>query len=130
MKLVDNLTKKEYIDFFKKSKYNHVLQSYEWGQALAYKDRKTMYVGMKDDKGKLVAATLVTKRNTPLGMCYLYAPRGILIDYENDKLLEEFTKLLKEYLKKINAIYLLAQNFFGRRKALLADIGVAVFFFF
>ena len=105
MTLVDNLTKKEYISFFKQSKYNHFLQSYEWGEASKAKGQIPIYIGMRDDNGKIVAATMALKKNTPLNMCYLYAPRGIIIDYENDELLEEFTHLLKDYLKKINAIY-------------------------
>ncbi|MBE6155288.1 MAG: aminoacyltransferase [Firmicutes bacterium] len=105
MKLVDNLTKEEYINFFNKSKYNHFLQSYEWGQASKAKGQTPIYIGMKDDKGNIQAAAMVLKKNTPLKMCYLYAPRGIIIDYSNEKLLNEFTKLLKDYLKGINAIY-------------------------
>ena len=105
MTLVDNLTKEEYINFFKNSQYNHFLQSYEWGEASKAKGQKPVYIGMKDEKGNIVAATMALKKNTPLKMCYLYAPRGIIIDYTNDKLLETFTNLLKDYLKKIKAIY-------------------------
>lgn len=105
MKIIDNLTEKEYIDFFNKSKYKHFLQSYEWGQASKAKGQIPVYIGLKDDNGKLVAATMAIKKNTPLKMCYLYAPRGIIIDYENYDLLEKFTNCLKEYLKTINAIY-------------------------
>lgn len=105
MKIVDNLTKKEYIDFFKKCKYNHFLQSYEWGEASKGKGQTPVYIGMKDDKGKIVAAAMALKRNTPLNMCYFYAPRGIVIDYTDEELLKEFTKLLRDYLKKVNAIY-------------------------
>jgi len=105
MILVDNLTKEEYINFFNKSKYNHFLQSYEWGQASKAKGQTPIYIGMKNDKNEIVAATMTLMKKTPLNMCYLYAPRGIIIDYTNENLLEEFTKLLKDYLKKINAIY-------------------------
>jgi len=66
MKLVDNLTKEEYINFFNKSKYNHFLQSYEWGQASKAKGQTPIYIGMKDDKGNIQAAAMVLKKNTPL----------------------------------------------------------------
>ena len=105
MHIVDNLTKEEYIDFFNSSKYNHFLQSYEWGQASIAKGQKPIYLGLKDDKEKIVAACLALKKETPLGMCYFYAPRGVLIDYNDEKLLEAFTSNLKDYLKKVNAIY-------------------------
>jgi len=105
MKIVDNLTEKEYKDFFYKSKYNHFLQSYEWGQASIAKGQKPVYLGLKDDKGNLHAACLALRKNTPLKMCYFYAPRGIIIDYENYNLIKEFTEALKIYLKSVNAIY-------------------------
>ena len=105
MKIVDNLTEKEYINFFNKCKYNHFLQSYAWGEASKGKGQHPVYIGLKDDKGKIVAATMALKRKTPLNMCYFYAPRGIVIDYKNKQLLEEFTKELRKYLKKENAIY-------------------------
>ena len=83
MQLVDNLTKEEYIDFFNKSKYNHFLQSYEWGQASKVKGQMPVYLGLKDDKNNIVGACMALKKNTPLNMCYLYAPRGYVIDWNN-----------------------------------------------
>ena len=105
MQIVDNLTKEEYINFFKKAKYNHFLQSYEWGQSCKAKGQIPVYIGLKDDKGNIKAACMALRRNTPLHMCYFYAPRGIIIDWEDEKLLEEFTKEMRKYLKKENAIY-------------------------
>lgn len=104
MKLVDNLTKEEYIKFFHKCKYNHFLQSYEWGQTCKVRNQIPVYIGLKDDKGKIVAATMALRKNTPFGMCYFYAPRGFVIDYTDLELLETFTNELKKYLKEVNAI--------------------------
>lgn len=105
MKKIVELTKEEYIDFFNKSKYNHFLQSAEWGEACKAKAQTPVYLGLKDEKGKIHAATMALRKNTPLKMCYFYAPRGILIDYNNKDLLKEFTISLKDYLKKQKAIY-------------------------
>ena len=105
MLLVDNLTQKEYINFFNKAKYNHFLQSYAWGQTCKVRNQEPIYLGLKDDNNTLVAAALLLKKEVPLNMCYYYAPRGILIDYHNKELLKEFITLLKDYIKKHNAIY-------------------------
>lgn len=105
MKIVDNLTEKEYINFFNQSKYNHFLQSYEWGMASKSKGLTPVYIGLKNDNNKIVAACMALKRKTPFNMCYFYAPRGVLIDYNNLELLTTFTEELKKYLKKVNAIY-------------------------
>ena len=39
-------------------------------------------------------------------MCYFYAPRGFTMNFEDNKVLTEFTNELKNYLKEENAIYL------------------------
>ena len=102
----DDLTKEEYKNFWKNNINQHFINSYEWG-ILNKEHRKQdpIYVGL-EDKGKLIAATLLLKRNTPFNMCYYYAARGFLIDWDNKELVKTFTNSLKEYLVKTNAIYL------------------------
>lgn len=107
MKFIKELTEEEYTKFWEKNKYNHFLQSYEWGLVQEQnRNQIPCYVGMKDDSGKLVAATLLLKKKTPLNMCYFYAPRGYTIDFDNEEILTEFTNEIKKYLKEQNAIYL------------------------
>ena len=107
MKFVDNLTEKEYQKFWEKTPNNHFMQSYEWGQCCKKnRDQIPVYVGLKDDNNKLIAAALLLKKKTPLNMCYFYSPRGFTMDFSDKKILTEFTKELKNYLKKENAIYL------------------------
>ena len=58
---IENLTKEEYINFFNKSKYNHFLQSYAWGEACKSRNQTPLYLGMKDEKGNIKAAFLALK---------------------------------------------------------------------
>ncbi len=107
MKFIKNLSEKEYKNFFESQKEAHFLQSYEWGQT--QKDGRGLipcYVGVKDDKNKILACALLLKRTTPLNMCYFYAPRGFVIDYHNEELFTFFAESLKKFLKEENAIYL------------------------
>lgn len=107
MKFIKNLNEKEYQAFWEKTPNNHFMQSYEWGQACKKnRDQIPCYVGLKDDDGNIVAASLLLKKKTPLNMCYFYAPRGFTMDFSNKEILTEFTKHLKNYLKEENAIYL------------------------
>ena len=106
MEFVDNISKDEYIKFWKTHKNNHFLNAYEWGIVNKNnRNQEPVFVGLKDNN-KLVCATLLLKKKTPFNMCYYYASRGFLIDWDNKKLVKEFTDKLKEYLKKTNAIYL------------------------
>ena len=107
MKFIKNLKESEYREFWKKTPNNHFMQSYEWGSAQKKnRDQIPCYVGLKDDDDKLVAAALLLKKKTPLNMCYFYSPRGFTLDFNDKKILTEFTNQLKNYLKEENAIYL------------------------
>ena len=107
MKFIKDLSEKEYQAFWEKTPNNHFMQSYEWGQACQKnRDQIPCYVGLKNDKDELVAAALLLKKKTPLNMCYFYAPRGFTMNFEDNKVLTEFTNGLKNYLKEENAIYL------------------------
>ena len=107
MKFVENVAEEKYKGFFEKCAYNHFLQAYEYGKVnKVQREQEPVYVGIEDSKGNLVAASLLLKRKTPLGMCYFYAPRGFLIDYSAKKTLSFFVSELKKFLKKENAIYL------------------------
>ncbi len=107
MKFIKNLSEEEYRKFWQETPNNHFMQSYEWGQA-CQKNRKQIpyYVGLKDDKDNIVAAALLLKKKTPFNMCYFYSPRGFTMNYENESILNEFTRNLKEFLKEEKAIYL------------------------
>lgn len=105
MHLVDNLTKEEYQDFFKKSKYNHFLQSYEWGNTCIVRKQTPVFLGLKDNEGHIHAACMALRKDIFWGMTYFYAPRGIIIDYDDKELLKTWTRELKKYLKIKKAVY-------------------------
>lgn len=88
------------INEFEKYSEEHQLTSYYQTQyyAMIMSECKYEYelIGyVKDDK--IYAATLILKK--AIGkFFYGYAPRGFLIDYNNNQLLESFTEDLKKYL--------------------------------
>ncbi len=100
------LKKKEYESFVKSNPYkSHFLQSYDWGELA--KERRGLipyYLGLDDD-GKIVGATLLLKKNLPLGLCYLYAPRGYVVNFNDFKVLDKFTEEIVKFAKRKKAIY-------------------------
>ena len=106
MEFVKNIEKDEYNKFVSNHRKSHFLQSYEWGEfAKLEKNLTPHYVGLKD-KGKLVCASLLLEKHLPLNLSYFYAPRGFVIDFDNTKLLEQFVKELKNYVKEKNGIFI------------------------
>mgnify|MGYP004646777457 CR=1 FL=1 len=106
MKFNANVEKKAYIDFYNKNDRTF-MQSYEWGQ-FNKKSRNQIpyYVGLEDESGNLVCASLLLKKVCPFGYSYFYAPRGYLIDYNDKNLLKEFTLEINKFMKSQKAIFL------------------------
>jgi len=96
-------------DEFKKFADNHpqisFYQTKEWADLKSENGWVNYYVGIKKDK-KIVAATLLLGKNTPIRKRMFYAPRGFLIDYDNFELLSFFTNNIKSFVKKKNGIFI------------------------
>lgn len=107
MELVE-LKVADYEKFLKENqKSSHFLQSPLWGEFSKKKKSLTpFYVGLKNEKGKIMATALLLQKKLPLGYSYFYSPRGFTIDYQNMDLLSEFTEKVKTFIKKKKAIFL------------------------
>lgn len=98
MKLKE-LTNEEFLTFADQYPLSSVFQTPEYAMVMNKQNFDTFYLGMVDDFGNLVAATLILVEL--LGKFqYAYTPRGYLIDYNQEDLVKEFSKLVKKFLKK------------------------------
>ena len=106
MKLV-NLSKKEFKNFADNHKQITFHQTEEWANLKKENGWTSYYVGLKEEKGKIEAGALLLAKELPvIKKKIFYSPRGFLIDYNNLELLKEFTKQIKEYVKKENGIFI------------------------
>ena len=96
------LTKKEYHDFWENHPLKTFLSALEIGKLREKANWKTYYVGVKDKK-KIIAATMMFGRKSHFGRYEFYSPRGYLLDFNDEDLVEFFTKNLKKYLQKKKA---------------------------
>lgn len=104
MELV-TLSEKEFEKFAKKHEQANFHQTIEWGKLKENNNWKMHLVGLKDDK-KVIAASLLLSKMTPIKRQMFYAPRGFLINYSNYEVLKTFTDKIKEYVKKNKGIFL------------------------
>ena len=105
MEFIEVTTKDEYEKFVLNHPKSHFMQSYYWGEVMKYKHFEPHYVILKDTD-TIVASALMLKKNLLKGYSYYYIPRGFMLDYHNDSLIEEFTMYLKEYAKRNKAIFI------------------------
>ena len=104
MKFVE-LTEEEFSLFANNHKYGSFHQNVAWGELKSGTGWITYLLGVKN-KDKVVAASLVLSKSTPIKKNMFYAPRGFLIDYDNKELLKFFLEELKKFAKKHNAIFI------------------------
>ena len=102
---IKELTNAEFNVFTDSYPYFSIYQTSEYGFIMNTQNYTSVFLGLMDDFDKLVAASLILIEKEGM-FKYAYAPKGFLIDYNNKELVEDFTKLIKEYLgkKKIMAI--------------------------
>ena len=102
-----NIEKEKFDDFVKNHKTkSHFLQSLSWGEFAKVKKNLTpYYLGLTTDDDEIVAATLLLEKKLPMNMCYLYAPRGFVVDYKNKELVRTMTKKITEFAKSKKAIF-------------------------
>lgn len=95
---------------FDKFAINHTLANYYqssyYGNLMSKFGYDIKYLGYKNKHGELKAATLLLIKKIKRIFKYAYAPKGFLIDYKNEKLLNDFTKLITKYAKTQKIIFI------------------------
>lgn len=96
---IKELTNEEFDSFTKNYPLSSVYQTKEYGLTMNKEGYSTIYLGLLDNNDIVAATLILIENNTKFK--YAYAPRGFLIDYNNTKLVQTFTELIKKHLSKI-----------------------------
>ncbi len=107
--IFDYTTDKEQFDLFVKNHptKSHFMQSVGYGELCEKaKGQTAYYTSLKDDDGNIKAAALLLYNKPSLFPGYFYCPRGFVIDFNDNQLLDEFIKKVAAFakLKKVMSI--------------------------
>ncbi|MBO5138999.1 MAG: peptidoglycan bridge formation glycyltransferase FemA/FemB family protein [Bacilli bacterium] len=107
MYTLKELDKKTYENFTKNHKTkSHFLQSYAWGEfSKAKKNLRPYYLGLLNNN-EVVATTLLLEKKLPMGYKYYYAPRGFVLDYQNENIFKEMTRQIVKFVKSKKGIFI------------------------
>jgi lipid II:glycine glycyltransferase (peptidoglycan interpeptide bridge formation enzyme) len=105
MNLIE-LSKEEFIEFSKNYPYSLFFQSPYWIEIKKFNNWNGTMIGMKKENKIIAATVILTKNIKGINKKMAYAPRGFLLDYQDEKLLEKFTQEIKGYCKKNNILFL------------------------
>lgn len=93
---------KNYSNIHSKKNYK---QSVEYAKLKSINGYNPLYLGLIDDNNNVHAATLILEKEFGNRYKFGYVPSGYLINFYNLDLLKTFTIELKNYLKKLNYVY-------------------------
>lgn len=99
---IKELTSEEFNSFTDRFLYSSIYQTSEYGFIMNNENYESMFIGLMDGSAIKGASLILIEKNQMFK--YAYAPRGFLIDYSDKFLVEEFTKLIREYLGKMKII--------------------------
>ena len=77
-------------------KYRNYYQTSAYGKTIKNHGYDIHYIGIIDDSGNLLGASLLLYKEVMMNYKIAYAPRGFLLDYTNINNLKEFTTRLKK----------------------------------
>lgn len=95
----------EYKKFIKNYKNSNFFQDNRMDNYSKLKGYISYYVGVEENESVVAAARLLAKKSK-FGKYNFSSPRGLLVDYNNFKLLEFFVNNLKKYIKTKNGLVL------------------------
>ena len=97
------ISAQEHDDFVKASSQTNLLQSASWAKVKDNWDNER--IGFYKNN-QLVASASILIKPLPLGMTMLYIPRGPIMDYQNQELLQFVLNSLKQFAKTKKALFI------------------------
>ena len=98
-----NIKEKEYSIFLENYAYKNFLNTANIGNFKKTEGNRTHYLGLFDNDKLVAACLLIEKKNKEF-----YAMRGLLVDYNDENILNEFINQLKKHIKKNNGFVLIS----------------------
>ena len=100
------LTPEEFTEYGNQSPYRSFAETTEIATLREKSGWVPYYLGIKDEKDKILAATLLVAKPTFLGKSTFIAPGGPLLDFEEEALTTYFIKSLRSFIKSHNGYVL------------------------
>ena len=101
--MIKQINNKEYYDFMLLYNQVNFLHTNEYNQAREKMGWKCEFLGYFKDNKLVCAFDLHSKKLPKINRYLFYIPKGMIIDYNNLELLNEFSQELKKYLKNKKA---------------------------
>ena len=120
--IIKILTSEQFDKYIYENDYNSIYQTSEYTEVMQKHGYDTLLLGLIDND-KVIGATAILIENRGK-FKYAYAPRGFLIDYNNEYIVKSFTEQIKLFLSKMDVIAvklspMIIKNIYSSQKELI-----------
>jgi len=106
MKVLYDLDRDRWNSFVSSFEEPAILQSYEWGELKSKHGWNPVRIAIEEDGNICGAISLLERKIPKLNASLFYAPRGPVLDYSKQKVLDLILDAVRQEAKKRNAIEL------------------------
>ncbi len=103
---IKNITIKEFENFVNKHPLGNYCQTSNYANLMNKNNYEYEFIGLIDEENKIHAASLILIKKIAKWFKFGYAPKGFIINYENKKLVKEFTNAIKTYYKHKKLVFI------------------------
>lgn len=104
--MIKELNVIEFSTFCKNNPLCNYMQSEDFAKVMQSFHYDYEFIGYVGDRGEISAASLILIKNIYKNLKYGYAPKGFMLNYYDDELMNKFTTQLKEYYAKKNVVFI------------------------
>lgn len=101
-------TRERYNRFVESHPLGTIHQTWEWGefQEKSSERDKSWIIALENGQNEIIASALVLRQKMPFGKCWLYSPRGPLVDFTKPEESKKIFGKISEIAKKEGAVFL------------------------
>ena len=103
---IKDISLNEFNNFIKNQPLSNHYQTINYALLMSEQGYEHDIIGYVDDFNNIHAVSIILFKNINKKSKYGYAPKGFILDYFNEKLLNDFTKSLINYYKKKHIIFI------------------------
>ncbi len=103
MKWCEQITSQQFNDFSDHHPLTSIFQHENWAKTKS--NWQARYIGIKKEE-TIIAAGLCLLQKLPLGLHFAYMPKGPLLDYSDNDVVDFYFKQLKQFCRNNNIIYM------------------------
>lgn len=101
-----NLGVEEFTEYASNHSQSTYYQTVNYAMLKAENNFDYDLIGLVDEYDHIIAASLILLKPIGIGCYYGYAPRGFLMNYNNEYLINTFTEELKKYYYEKNCVFI------------------------